>query len=168
MSSQVWSEWGKVISVSLAVFALGGVLWAFAQPVTTGEVTDDLQAVVGVQGEDAPVTAFGAYVIATAVVGAAVALWVFVSARRLRGPLGLLVCGIISFLGSGVFLVFGNFMASHFRATDLSGELTAGQSVTLISDIDLGAASLVAPALALLVYWSCALFSSEAAFEQRT
>ena len=161
-------EWGRVVAVALVIFAVAGVAWGFFQPVTTGEVTDDLTAVSALSGEDAAVPTFGIYIIVTAVLGVALAGWMFAAARRLRGPWGLAAAGILAFLGSAVFLVFGNFVTGHFRATDLSGELTAGQQVTLVADVGMGAGLLVAPTCALVVYWACALFSSDEAFERTT
>ncbi|MGC3904085.1 hypothetical protein ACTXO6_09360 [Corynebacterium variabile] len=163
-----WGEWGRVVAVALVIFAVAGVAWGFFQPVTTGEVTDDLTAVSALSGEDAAVPTFGIYIIVTAVLGVALAGWMFAAARRLRGPWGLAAAGILAFLGSAVFLVFGNFVTGHFRATDLSGELTAGQQVTLVADVGMGAGLLVAPTCALVVYWACALFSSDEAFERTT
>lgn len=163
-----WGEWGRVVAVALVIFAVAGVAWGFFQPVTTGEVTDDLTAVSALSGEDAAVPTFGIYIIVTAVLGVALAGWMFAAARRLRGPGGLAAAGILAFLGSAVFLVFGNFVTGHFRATDLSGELTAGQQVTLVADVGMGAGLLVAPTCALVVYWACALFSSDEAFERTT
>lgn len=163
-----WGEWGRVVAVALVIFAVAGVAWGFIQPVTTGEVTDDLTAVSALSGEDAAVPTFGIYIIVTAVLGVALAGWMFAAARRLRGPWGLAAAGILAFLGSAVFLVFGNFVTGHFRATDLSGELTAGQQVTLVADVGMGAGLLVAPTCALVVYWACALFSSDEAFERTT
>lgn len=161
-----WGEWGRVVAVALAVFAVAGAAWGFLQPVTTGEVTEDLAAVTGLSGEDAGVSAFGLYVILTAVLGVALSGWMFAGARGLRGPWGLAAAGILAFLGSAVFLVFGNFVTGHFRATDLSGDLAAGQHVTLVADVGMGVGLLVAPACALVVYWACALFSPDGAFER--
>lgn len=166
MITRKWGEWGRVVAVALAVFAVAGVAWGFFQPVTTGEVTEDLAAVTGLSGEDAGVSAFGLYVILTAVLGVALSGWMFAAARRLRGPVALLVSGVLAFAGSAVFLVFGNYVTGHFRATDLSGDLSAGQQVTLVNQLDLGAGVLVAPACALVVYWACALFSPDGAFER--
>lgn len=159
------AEWGRTVALCFTVFAVAGVAWAMWQPVTTGEVTADLTAVTGVTGENAAVPAFGGYVIVTGVLGAALSVWMFAAARRTRGPGALLGAGILAFLGSAVFLVFGNFITGTFRATDLSGALSAGQQVTLVTSVELGAGSLVAPAVALIVYWACALFASDEAFE---
>lgn len=164
MTRRSVGEWGRVVAVALVVFIVAGVAWGIWQPVTTGEVTDDLTAVTGLSGEDAAVPAFGLYAIVTGVLGAALAGWMFGAARRLRGPVALLGAGVLAFLGSSVFLLFGNYVTGHFRATDLDGTLTAGQHVTLVAQVGLGSASLVAPAAALLVYWACALFSSDGAF----
>lgn len=166
MTRKDWGEWGRVVAVALVIFAVAGAAWGAFRPVTTGEVTDDLAAVTALSGEYAEVPAFGIYVIVTGVLGAALAGWMFTAARRLRGPVALVAAGVLAFLGSAVFLVFGNFVTGHFRATDLSGDLTAGQRVTLVADVGLGSASLVAPAVALVVYWACALFSSDGAFDR--
>ncbi|AWT26397.1 hypothetical protein Csp1_16130 [Corynebacterium provencense] len=166
MNRRALGEWGRVTALALIVFAVAGAAWGWWQPVTTGEVTDDLTAVTGLSGEDAPVTAFGMYVIVTGILGAALAGWMFAAARSLRGPVALLGAGVLSFLGSGVFLLFGGYVTSHFRATDLDGDLVAGQQVTLVADVGAGVGFLVAPAAAVLVYWACALFSSDRAFER--
>lgn len=164
MTRRTAGEWGRVVAVALVVFAVAGAAWGFWQPVTTGEVTDDLTAVTGLSGEDAAVPAFGLYVAVTGVLGAVLAGWMFAAARRLRGPAALFGAGVLALLGSAVFLLFGNAVTGHLRATDLDGALSAGQHVTLVTGVDPGVACLVAPAAALLVYWACALFSSDEAF----
>ncbi|AGP30617.1 hypothetical protein [Corynebacterium terpenotabidum] len=167
-TKKLMGEWGRVVAVAFVVFALAGVVWGFWQPVTTGAVTEDLAAVTGLSGETAAVPGFGGYVLATGLLGAVLAGWMFSVARRLRGPASLVVAGVLAYLGSWIFLIFGNWVAEHFRATDLTGVLTAGQQVTLVHQVAPGVGTLVAPAVALLVYWACALFATDRMFEQET
>ncbi|MGO1950127.1 MAG: hypothetical protein ACTH1D_10860 [Mycobacteriaceae bacterium] len=157
----------RVPTLFLGVFAVAGLLWGWWRPVVTAVVTDTGGAEVDPSSSTAAFQSFAVYAVATAVLGALLAGWAYWRIPALRGPLMLLGVVVMAVVGSAVFLLFGNWFADFLHDSDLSGELSPGQEITIVSRITGAAGYLAAPAAAAVVYWTCALFSPDEAFSRK-
>lgn len=145
-----------VLALSLAVHAIAGVVWGFLRPTYTAYVEDPETASVAVSA-NVEFTAFIWFAIATGVIGAGIALVVFLRSETTRGPLMLLWLGVVAFLGAVAFIVFGDAVATfiHPSPGDYAGAV--GESFQVVPGMSPGSALFTAPFLAVLMYW-CATF----------
>lgn len=160
------SQGAKVVVVGLVGFVVAGLLWGWWRPVTTGTVTDAGDAIGVTGGADAPVTAFGVFVIVTAVLGAVLGGWAFARAPRLRGIGGMVLVVVVALAGAAVFLLFGNYLADALHSSGDDVDLSPGAEITMVEKVSGGAGFIAAPVAALVVYWGCALFSPDRLFDR--
>lgn len=155
LSGQAGVYAGVLASV-LAVFAVGGAVWGLFRPTYTAYVEDAESASVAVQA-NVEFTAFIWFAVATGVLGAVVALIVFLRSVSTRG-LGMLVwLGVVAFVGAGAFLAFGNFSAGLIHGEPADYATAVGQSFNMVPNMVPGTAVFTAPFLAVCMYW-CATF----------
>lgn len=145
-----------VFALVLSVFAIAGIVWGLLRPTYTAQVEDaETASIVAVPNIE--FTAFIWFAITTGVIGATLALVVFLRAESTRGLPMLLWIGVVTLLGSGIFLVFGNISAEllHSRPTDYTNMV--GETFQVVPSLTPGSALFSAPFLAVLMYW-CATF----------
>lgn len=145
-----------VLALSLAAHGLAGVVWGLLRPTYTAYIEDAETASVAVSA-NVEFTAFIWFAIATGIIGAGIALVVFLRSETTRGPLMLLWLGVVAFLGAVAFSVFGDAVAAfiHPRPGDYADAV--GESFEVVPEMSPGSALFTAPFLAVLMYW-CATF----------
>lgn len=160
----------KTLTVFLAVFSISGLLWGWWRPAVTAVITDTGAAEVDPATSGAPFRSFAVFAAATGLLGALLAGWSFWRSPRLRGPVMMIAVIVLAFLGAGVFLLFGNWLAETLHGTEitagLADSLSPGQDFTIVSRVTGAAGFLAAPAAAAVVYWTCSLFAPDTAFER--
>lgn len=145
-----------VFALTLTVFAAAGAVWGLLRPTYTAYVEDAETASVAA-APNVEFTAFIWFAIITGVIGAVLALIVFLRAESARG-LGMLSwIGVVALLGAGIFIVFGNISAQliHARPTEYTDMV--GETFQVVPSMTPGSALFAAPFLAVLMYW-CATF----------
>ncbi|HIW92291.1 MAG TPA: hypothetical protein H9870_11600 [Candidatus Corynebacterium avicola] len=167
MSSSVVSQSAKTVTVFLAVFAAAGALWGLWRPAVTAVVSDSDGVAVDPSTNGAPFQAFAVYAVATGLLGGLLGAWAFWRTPALRGPVSMLAVVVLAFVGSVVFLVFGNYIADAMTGEGLEGDVAPGDSLEIMTQISGAVGYLAAPAVAAITYWACALFSPDEAFSRQ-
>ena len=147
-----------IFAITVTIYALGGVLWGVLRPTYTAYVEDAESASIAVESNTAFV-GYAWFVVITGVLAAVIALFVFLKAENARGLLMLWWLGIVTALGSVVFLVFGTKAADLRYGSPADYADAIGQTFQLAPTISPGAAFAVAPFLAVCMYW-CATFAT--------
>ena len=160
------SQAAKTTTIFLVVFAIAGAIWGWWRPVVTAVVTDTGGASIDPSTTGAPFQGFAVYAVVTGVLGAVLGAWAFWRIPTLRGPVMLLAVIALALIGSAVFLLLVNWLADTLHSDDLPGDLTPGEELLIVSQVSGAAGYLAAPAAAVVVYWCCALFSPDEAFER--
>ncbi|WP_080794156.1 hypothetical protein [Corynebacterium pacaense] len=150
-----------ILAVSLSVYSVAGVIWGLFRPTYTVAVRDGESASV----EAAPnveFTSFIWFVVFTGLLGCAMALVVFIRSVSTRGPLMLLWVTVVAFLGSLVFLLFGDMSAGLLHRTPADFSRMVGETFTVVPPMSPGVGLAAAPFLAVCTYW-CAAFVTPSA-----
>lgn len=145
-----------VFALTLTVFAVAGAAWGLLRPTYTAFVEDAETAAVSA-APNVEFTAFIWFAISTGVIGAGLALIIFLRAETARGLGMLLWIGVVALVGAGIFIVFGDFSAQliHSHPTEYSDMV--GETFQVVPPMTPGSALFAAPFLAVLMYW-CATF----------
>ncbi|ANE04360.1 hypothetical protein [Corynebacterium crudilactis] len=149
-----------VLAITLAIFAIAGILWGLIRPTYTAYVEDAESASIAVETNTA-FTGYAWFVIATGVLAAAIALIVFLRSIHTRGPLMLVWLGIVSTAGSAAFLVFGGVASAFLHGSPSDYADAIGESFNIAPTITPGVAIAVAPFLAVCIYWCAAFVTPE-------
>lgn len=149
-------SYAGVFALVLTVFAVAGAVWGLLRPTYTAYVEDAETASVLAE-PDVEFTAFIWFAITTGILGAVLALIVFLRTESSRGLGMMLWIGMVSFLGAVIFILFGDITAAliHSRPSDYSG--LTGEHFQVVPGLSPGSALFAAPFLAVLMYW-CATF----------
>ena len=154
-----------VFALTLALYAIGGATWGLLRPTYTAYVEDAETASIAVETN----TSFAGYAwfaIATGVLAAAIALFVFLRTPQHRGPVMLLWLGIVSIAGSVAFLVFGNVASTMLHGSPSDYASAIGASFQVAPTITPGVAFGVAPFLSVCMYWCAAFVTPEEEIDQ--
>lgn len=146
------------LALSLSVYAVVGVLWGLLRPGYEATV-DDAGAVSLVPAFNVEFTAFITFVVATGLLGALLALVMFVSSPHTRGPLMLLWVTVCTFFGAVVFFSAGNVVTHLIHPVPDLENVEPGSSMTLVPGITAGIGLAAAPFMASLAYWCAVLVS---------
>lgn len=148
------------LALCLAVYAVVGAIWGALRPgyeatvVEGGELS--LEPAFNVE-----FTAFISFVVATGLLGALLALVMFVRSSRTRGVWMLLWVTFCAFLGAVVFFVVGNAVTGVLHPVPPVEQLEPGASLTLVPGVSIGIGFAAAPFMAALAYWCAVLVSPE-------
>ena len=156
-----------VLAITLALYAIGGAIWGLLRPTYTAFVEDAETASIAVETN----TSFAGYAwfaIATGVLAAAIALFVFLRAPNHRGPVMLLWLGIVTTAGSVAFLVFGNVASTFLHGSPSDYADAIGESFQVAPTITPGIALAVAPFLGVCMYWCAAFVTPEEKPDEET
>ncbi|BAU96439.1 hypothetical protein N24_2177 [Corynebacterium suranareeae] len=153
-----------VLAITLAVYAIAGVIWGLLRPTYTAFVEDAETASIAVESNTS-FTGYAWFVIATGVLAAAIALVVFLRSPQSRGPLMLIWLGIVSASGAVAFLIFGSYSSTLLHGSPSDYATAVGESFQVAPAISPGIALAVAPFLAVCMYWCAAFVTPEEALE---
>lgn len=145
-----------VLALSLVVYALGGMVWGLLRPTYTAYVEDAETASIAVEA-DVAFTGFIWFAISTGIIGAVIALVVFLRSESTRGLPMLIWIGLVSLLGAATFLAFGDTVATLLHGDPSEHAAGVGETFQVVPSIQPGSALFMAPFLAVLMYW-CAVF----------
>lgn len=145
-----------VLALSLVVYALCGMVWGVLRPTYTAYVEDAETASIAVEANVA-FTGYIWFAISTGVIGAVLALVVFLRSESTRGLPMLIWIGLVSLLGAATFLAFGDTVATWLHGDPSAHAAGAGETFQVVPPIQPGSALFLAPFLAVLMYW-CAIF----------
>lgn len=149
-----------VFALGLGIFAAAGVIWGLLRPTYTAYVEDAETASVAA-AINVEFRAFIWFAVATGILGAALALGVFLRSESTRGLGMLLWVGVVAVVGAGAFIIFGNFSAALLHAPPGDYADLVGETFQVVPNMTPGSALFTAPFLAVLMYW-CATFVTPA------
>lgn len=159
------SDGALLFVVTTILFSFAGAVWGWFYPAMQFVVTPNrgLDMVTGTS--DAGFRAFVIFLAATAVLGVVTALWAF---RFLWRGVGQLVWTSACVAFGTWWFVFLGLQVVSVSVPDIDANSThAGDIVEIASAVPLWPGILVAPTLALVVYWLAAVMSDESSFPQR-
>ncbi len=156
-------EAAQVLFITLVSFLLLGVLWGVIHPTSELVVAAGGGADIAPGTEDASFRGFTYYVALTALGGIAVALWAF--RTRMRGLLMMLWTTLAVLWGAVAAWAVGVSVAERLHADPLPEHPQAGDVFHILDAAGPSVGMVVAPALALIVYWMAATFADPEDFE---
>lgn len=156
-------SYAGVVLASLLSFLGAGIIWALLRPAYTATVVEQgTQIELGTEA-NVEFTAYGLFVIASFVIGCAVAVMAYVRAPHTRSLWMLLWVGLWVFLGAQLFIYAGEWVSRLVNDVSEAGSLADGESVSYVPAFTPGiVAHAVAPFWAVLVYWCCIVVGSDA------
>lgn len=132
-----------VLAMTTVCFAVAAVVWAWLFPTMPITINDEGVATLAPGAENAAFRAFGRFVLATAIIAAAVAVWA--ARSRPVSPIMLLWAPSAALGGSIIFAYLGTWLEGIFHPpTD---------SLITPAVVFGPVALLVGPALSMLSYW---------------
>lgn len=150
-------EAAQVLFITLVSFLLLGVLWGVIHPTSELVVAADGGADIAPGTEDASFRGFAYYLGLTAVAGIAVALWTF--RTRMRGLLMMLWTALCVLWGTVAAWTVGVSVADKLHTDPIPKDPQAGDVIHILEAVNPSVGLVVAPALALIVYWVAAAFT---------
>ncbi len=151
-------EAAQVLFITLVSFLLLGVLWGAIHPTAELGVAADGGADMVPGTEDASFRAYSYYVGLTGLGGIAVALWAFRTRRR--GLLMMLWTALSVLWGTVAAWTVGVSVADKLHADPIPENPQAGDVFHILETVNPSVGLVVAPALALIVYWVAATFAN--------
>lgn len=148
------------LALSLVVFAGVGALWALLRPTYDATVTDT-GGVYLTPAFNVEFMSFISFAVATGLLGALLALVMFVTSEHTRGLLALIWATICAFLGAVVFLLVGDQLSFALHPIPEQDTLAVGETFKLLPGMHPGIALAAAPFMASLAYWCAVLVSPE-------
>ncbi|QGU07759.1 hypothetical protein COCCU_09175 [Corynebacterium occultum] len=148
------------LALSLVVYAGVGALWAMLRPTYDATVTDSGDVYL-TPAFNVEFTSFISFAVATGLLGALLALVMFVVSDGTRGLGTLFWVTLCAFLGAVVFLVVGDQVSLLLHPVPEQDALEVGETFRLLPGMNPGTAFIAAPFMASLAYWCAVLVSPE-------
>ena len=152
VSRRVGSYAGVVV-VTMLSFLITGALWGALRPGYQATVIEDSRVELGTEA-NVEFTAFFWFVLASAVIGGAVALVTYLRSPRTRGVAMLLWIVVLVLVGAQGFIFVGEWVTNLVHGVDSPESLNVGDTVTYVPYFSAGlAGNVVGGFWAALIYW---------------
>lgn len=156
--STTLGQWAQLVFLSLVAGSIGGVLWGLTRPGYVGTVSeggfviDELASAPNVE-----FSSFGWFVLLSAVLGIAVAVFAFL--RERAGFVALV--SVVACAGAAAFALhtFGGWSASMLHPAPHDPATADGQVLTIVPPLAPGVAWLAGPFVAGLMFYLLNLVS---------
>lgn len=155
-------SYAGVVLASLLLFLGTGILWGLFRPAYTATVVEQgTQIELGTE-TNVEFTAYGLFIIASFLIGCAIAVVAYARAPHTRGLWMLLWVGIWAFFGAQLFVYVGEWVSQLTNDVSGADSLADGESVSYVPAFMPGiVAHAVAPFWAVLIYWCCVVVGSD-------
>lgn len=151
-----------VVLASLLLFLGTGILWGVLRPGYTATVVENGTQIELSTETNVEFAAFGIFVIASLVIGCAIAVVTYVKSPNTRSIWMLLWVGLWAFLGAQLFIYAGEWISHVLHGVGGMGDLSDGDTVKYVPNFSPGiVAHAVAPFWAVLIYWCCIVVGSD-------
>lgn len=148
------------LALCLVCFGVVGALWGVLRPTYEAVVTEDGGMMIA-PAHNVEFESFISFVVATGLLGALLAVVMFLLSTTTRGVLMLLWVTVCAVFGAVVFLFAGDLVVSVVNPVPEVETVDAGESFSLVPGINPGIGLAAAPFMAALAYWCSALVSPE-------
>lgn len=142
-----------LIGLGLIVYSLGGALWGLVRPTFSAEVVS-AERLIPDYSDSSHFIAFASFVIAAIVLSVALAIFAYLM-QGSRKFVDLLWVGVVALAGAVSFLAVGDVVGMSVHGIGSADQLAPGTTITTVAAAKPGISGyLVAPFVAMLVYWS--------------
>ncbi|RUP80248.1 hypothetical protein D8M20_01725 [Corynebacterium propinquum] len=150
-----------LIGLGLIVYSLGGALWGLVRPTFSAEVVS-AERLIPDYSDSSHFIAFASFVIAAIVLSVALAIFAYLM-QGSRKFVDLLWVGVVALAGAVSFLAVGDVVGMSVHGIGSADQLAPGTTITTVAAAKPGISGyLVAPFVAMLVYWSLQVLSPAA------
>ncbi|WKS28041.1 hypothetical protein NLL49_01960 [Corynebacterium propinquum] len=147
-----------LIGLGLIVYSLGGALWGLVRPTFSAEVVS-AERLIPDYSDSSHFIAFASFVIAAIVLSVALAIFAYLT-QGSRKFVDLLWVGVVALAGAVSFLAVGDVVGMSVHGIGSADQLAPGTTITTVAAAKPGISGyLVAPFVAMLVYWSLQVLS---------
>lgn len=147
-----------LIGLGLIVYSLGGALWGLVRPTFSAEVVS-AERLIPDYLDSSHFIAFASFVIAAIVLSVALAIFAYLM-QGSRKFVDLLWVGVVALAGAVSFLAVGDVVGMSVHGIGSADQLAPGTTITTVAAAKPGISGyLVAPFVAMLVYWSLQVLS---------
>ena len=144
--------------LGLIVYSLGGALWGLVRPTFSAEVVS-AERLIPDYSDSSHFIAFASFVIAAIVLSVALAIFAYLT-QGSRKFVDLLWVGVVALAGAVSFLAVGDVVGMSVHGIGSADQLAPGTTITTVAAAKPGISGyLVAPFVAMLVYWSLQVLS---------
>ena len=150
-----------LIGLGLIAYSLGGALWGLVRPTFSAEVVS-AERLIPDYSDSSHFIAFASFVIAAIVRSVALAIFAYLT-QGSRKFVDLLWVGVVALAGAVSFLAVGDVVGMSVHGIGSADQLAPGTTITTVAAAKPGISGyLVAPFVAMLVYWSLQVLSPAA------
>lgn len=150
-----------LIGLGLIAYSLGGALWGLVRPTFSAEVVS-AERLIPDYSDSSHFIAFASFVIAAIVLSVALAIFAYLM-QGSRKFVDLLWVGVVALAGAVSFLAVGDVVGMSVHGIGSADQLAPGTTITTVAAAKPGISGyLVAPFVAMLVYWSLQVLSPAA------
>ncbi|UQV59543.1 hypothetical protein [Corynebacterium propinquum] len=147
-----------LIGLGLIVYSLGGALWGLVRPTFSAEVVS-AERLIPDYSDSSHFIAFASFMIAAIVLSVALAIFAYLM-QGSRKFVDLLWVGVVALAGAVSFLAVGDVVGMSVHGIGSADQLAPGTTITTVAAAKPGISGyLVAPFVAMLVYWSLQVLS---------
>lgn len=147
-----------LIGLGLIVYSLGGAVWGLVRPTFSAEVVS-AERLIPDYSDSSHFIAFASFVIAAIVLSVALAIFAYLT-QGSRKFVDLLWVGVVALAGAVSFLAVGDVVGMSVHGIGSADQLAPGTTITTVAAAKPGISGyLVAPFVAMLVYWSLQVLS---------
>ena len=150
-----------LIGLGLIVYSLAGAVWGLVRPTFPAEVVS-AEWLIPDYSDSSHFIAFASFVIAAIVLSVALAIFAYLM-QGSRKFVDLLWVGVVALAGAVSFLAVGDVVGMSVHGIGSADQLAPGTTITTVAAAKPGISGyLVAPFVAMLVYWSLQVLSPAA------
>ncbi|MCT1817790.1 hypothetical protein M3B96_02270 [Corynebacterium propinquum] len=150
-----------LIGLGLIAYSLGGALWGLVRPTFSAEVVS-AERLIPDYSDSSHFIAFASFVIAAIVLSVALAIFAYLTQGSPKF-VDLLWVGVVALAGAVSFLAVGDVVGMSVHGIGSADQLAPGTTITTVAAAKPGISGyLVAPFVAMLVYWSLQVLSPAA------
>lgn len=142
-----------LIGLALIVYSISGAIWGLLRPQFSAEVVN-AERVIPDYSDSSHFVAFASFVIATVALSVALAIFAYLT-QGSRKFVDLLWLGVVALAAAVSFLAVGDVVGMSVHGIGSAEQLAPGTTIRTVAPAKPGISGyLVAPFVAMLVYWS--------------
>lgn len=147
-----------LIGLGLIVYSLAGAVWGLVRPTFPAEVVS-AERLIPDYSDSSHFIAFASFVIAAIALSVVLAIFAYLT-QGSRKFVDLLWVGVVALAGAVSFLAVGDVVGMSVHGIGSADQLAPGTTITTVAAAKPGISGyLVAPFVAMLVYWSLQVLS---------